>query len=736
MNLQDISNNIEICRDFPKKGIIFRDISPLMMNTEVDNFMLDCLKKQLKDVEFDVFVGLESRGFLFKNLANMMNKPFAMIRKGDKLPNSKSIEYNTEYSKDKICISQDFPKNKKVILIDDVLVTGGTFCAAAALIESFDCNVIACLSLIELVGENIKIEKINNYKQLSLLKYHIDSDSKILDPTINDYSSAVFEKYYYETSQKESLEKELSEKDKKLEMIEYIPLIPSNNDVEYVVFYHPSMKTLGENLISKSPSLYRRGGIRWDKFADGTPNITFENETYLENKKIIYFMSFLEGDIFEQMSFMKVLPRQCIKSLDIYLPYYHVGTMERVIENCENQLATADTLATILSSKITATKEGPPRLHVYDIHTLQNRFYFKDNIILIMETGIELLKKHLKPETIIVFPDDGAAKRFKIFFQEFNILVCTKKRDGDKRVIDIDFDLPKKVKRESAIIVDDLVQSGGTLDECRKALVKYGFTEISAYVTHVIFPNDSYKKFVNQTNGFHRFYHTNSNPQVSEKLNCEPFYKLNIEDSICNKPSKKILNIYVASTSEIKLEAVDKAFARFNLKYAYKIYKVNAESNVRSQPVGEEETKKGCINRLNYLKENIDDYDYLISIENGIFLDENNNAYDQAIVGIYDNTEEDDDEDLMMRRSMRVYFPNEYYHEAIKENKTVGELLYRDYGYQKDSWHHKFSKYTRSEILRDAVYEGDSVYQLDNRVHNSFISSNLIKPSGFFSVIK
>lgn len=690
MNLQTISDSIEITTDYPKQGIVFRDISSLMMNPKVDSYAIDRMIDLIKDIEFDYFAGLDARGFLFKTIADRMKKGFIMIRKGDKLPNSTSISYGTEYSQDKLCISNNFPKNKKIILLDDVLVTGGTFFAAIELIEKVQSNVVCCLSLVELVGSK-RVRDFSKYNFLSLLKYDINSKSQVLDKKLNSI--------------------------KKISEIVYRPLVPNENS-EFVVFSHPSMDSVADNLIKKS-SKYRRGGIRWDKFSDGTPNITFENEKYLKDKKIIFFMSLYDGDILEQISIMKILPRQDILSLDVYLPFFHVGTMERVNEFGPNQLATADTLSSILSSGMPQTHSGPIKLHIYDLHTLQNRFYFGNDVCVIMETGINLLKKEISKDTVIVFPDDGASKRFGGFFKDYITITCSKKRDGDKRKVVIDDILPLKNKKEKAIIIDDLVQSGGTLEECRKTLLNEGFTHISAYVTHTIFNGGDIREFK-----FDKFYHTNSNPTISNKLKYEPFHLLNIEDDIdanISEDNEDVKIIYVASQSEIKLNAVYNCFKNS------KIYGVNVDSCVSEQPIGDK-THLGAKARLENLKKYVGNkkYDYLISMENGIFMDEDK-SFDMCIILVRNEnfllyySDQDEkfhtkdyfkEQDVSKMKTMQydeciesdsVLFPKEYFEESQNTGITVGKLMNRDYGYDENSWHHHYNLYTREKLITNAI---------------------------------
>ena len=216
--------------------------------------------------------------------------------------------------------------------------------------------------------------------------------------------------------------------------------------------------------------------VIWDKFPDTQPNIRFEPLSQLEDKRIVFFMSVYDtSNLFAQLSVIKVLPRQFIKSLDIYICYYSVGTMERVDE--EGIIATAYTMANIISSCMESCKEGKPTIHIYDIHTLQNRFIGFDynKVHVKLHSGIPLLKNFIGSECIIVFPDDGAYKRFGKDFSIYKTIICSKVRDGGKRNITIKdkinfpFDETKlDLDKIEVVIVDDLVQSGGTLIECKK----------------------------------------------------------------------------------------------------------------------------------------------------------------------------------------------------------------------------------------------------------------------------
>jgi len=123
--------------DFPKPGIIFKDITPILLDAQLTRDIIDEMVKQVKSLNLDAIVGIESRGFWFGiMLANKLNIPFIPIRKKGKLPyKTVSYSYDLEYGSAEIEMHQDeIKENWNVLIHDDLLATGGTACAAAELI--------------------------------------------------------------------------------------------------------------------------------------------------------------------------------------------------------------------------------------------------------------------------------------------------------------------------------------------------------------------------------------------------------------------------------------------------------------------------------------------------------------------------------------------------------------------------------------------------------------------------
>lgn len=139
--------------DFPKPGIVFKDITPLLQHSELVELAVQEFARRLENIEFDVIAGIESRGFLFGFLlAQHMKKPFIPIRKQGKLPyHTVSESYKLEYGQATIEMHEDaFPKGTKVLLHDDLLATGGTVVAASKLIEKVGGSVAGYTFVISL----------------------------------------------------------------------------------------------------------------------------------------------------------------------------------------------------------------------------------------------------------------------------------------------------------------------------------------------------------------------------------------------------------------------------------------------------------------------------------------------------------------------------------------------------------------------------------------------------------
>ena len=170
MNLKRIISEYP---NFPKKGILFRDFSPILNDPAAMSFVVEEFSKRFHPGDIDVFAGIESRGFITASiLAQKYNKGMVMLRKAGKLPGKTvKISYTIEYGKAVLEIQKNvLKKDERVVICDDLLATGGTANAAAKLVEKMGAKVTGFTFIIELTGLNGN-KKLSNYKTVSLVQY-------------------------------------------------------------------------------------------------------------------------------------------------------------------------------------------------------------------------------------------------------------------------------------------------------------------------------------------------------------------------------------------------------------------------------------------------------------------------------------------------------------------------------------------------------------------------------------
>lgn len=159
--------------DFPEEGIIFRDVTSVLQDADGLQLAIDTMQDKIKDLDFDLVVGPESRGFIFGTpIAYNNKKPFVLIRKAGKLPRETvSVSYDLEYGKATIEMHKDSIKpGQKVLIVDDLIATGGTTEAMIKLIERLGGEVVGIVVLIELAGLKGR-EKLAKYRLDSAICY-------------------------------------------------------------------------------------------------------------------------------------------------------------------------------------------------------------------------------------------------------------------------------------------------------------------------------------------------------------------------------------------------------------------------------------------------------------------------------------------------------------------------------------------------------------------------------------
>lgn len=169
----DLKKYVALVEDYPKKGIKFRDITPLMGNGEAYKYATDRIVEFAKEQKIDLVVGPEARGFIFGcPISYALGVGFAPVRKPGKLPREViQYAYDLEYGSNTLCIHKDaIKKGQRVLIVDDLLATGGTVEATIKLVEELGGIVAGLAFLIEL--EELKgKEKLKNYPILTLMKY-------------------------------------------------------------------------------------------------------------------------------------------------------------------------------------------------------------------------------------------------------------------------------------------------------------------------------------------------------------------------------------------------------------------------------------------------------------------------------------------------------------------------------------------------------------------------------------
>ncbi|MDD5134092.1 MAG: adenine phosphoribosyltransferase [Phycisphaerae bacterium] len=169
----NLSEHIRSIPDWPKKGILFRDITPLLGNPEAFILAIDAIIEPYKNKRIDFVAAVEARGFIFGSIAAAkLNAGFVPIRKKGKLPyKTQTVSYDLEYGTDTLEIHTDgIKKDAKVLMIDDLLATGGTMAAACRLVEKTGGIVEGIAFLIELADLNGR-EKIKKHNVSAVLKY-------------------------------------------------------------------------------------------------------------------------------------------------------------------------------------------------------------------------------------------------------------------------------------------------------------------------------------------------------------------------------------------------------------------------------------------------------------------------------------------------------------------------------------------------------------------------------------
>ncbi len=171
--MKKIEEYVRSIPDFPEEGIIFRDVTSVLQDADGLKLAIDSMIALLEGIEFDVIVGTESRGFIFgAPIAYALGKSFVPARKKGKLPcETVSVSYDLEYGSAEVEMHKDaIAPGQKVVLVDDLMATGGTIEACAKMIEMLGGEVVKIVFLMELAGLNGR-DKLQKYDVASVITY-------------------------------------------------------------------------------------------------------------------------------------------------------------------------------------------------------------------------------------------------------------------------------------------------------------------------------------------------------------------------------------------------------------------------------------------------------------------------------------------------------------------------------------------------------------------------------------
>lgn len=698
-----------LVKDCPTPGTTFYSMAPLLASASLRKRVTAELKARTEGLAPTLLLALDSRGYFVGSwLADALGVPLVALHKlGSALkaaPRDTLIvqEFDLEYKKGEAIALQrgSIPAGARILLVDDVLATGGTMAAAALLVKRVqpDCTVVGNVVLLQLMGLTVMTDSAIPCISLFAVPPHMTGPMDVASASLSKATA---------------------------------PFCPHPDDKRAALMWHPSMESIARSLLKAMPNKLRESPVRWEEFPDTWPNVHFEHRSTLEGRDVIFLASFHDKAlIVEQVSLMIAVPRQVIKSMRVFIPYFGPATMERVA--VEGDLATAETLAKMCSACLPGTQGGPPILTFFDVHALCERFYFDDRATVVFESALSLIEKWIIANSAtVIFPDEGAFKRLYLRFKgKSPMLVCSKVRgEGDARKIVIGQAYPDHaygpgidIYAQPAIIIDDLVQSGSTLAECAVAIrASHSFASINAFVTHAIFPNNSHLRFVTGAGKktFDSFFVTNTNPTVTEKLAAvgAPFAVLDIapllvhilDRALPHAPfsASRLKKITLCSQSPLKTAAVTEALQATGLLGDVVVVTLKTTGTV-NQPIGHDEILACAKQRVLAFEPNASDNNtWTVAIESGIVRAHDTATWQEVTCILVCKGLAFDSGQYMKFHCMWAFGPvlDTPLHLdilktvlAAKGEITVGELLHKkDVNVSADAW------YNRQELIKEGL---------------------------------
>lgn len=405
------------------RGVEFLDLQTPLLNHSSE--LLETTFRLTNNLLFDKIVVLDARGFLLAGEFMRKKYPIVLVRKPGKLPSEElTVSYQKEYGTDQLCISKGaIGPGDRVIVVDDVIATGGTMRAAEDLVIAAGGRVVAFVAPYAIVND-----------QNELICGDIVGRCRFL------------------CTQKQAN----NPPDEKVE-----PVRNCSNMNRSVQIFPPSLRTYsGRNVIP----------VRWGRFARSS-NIWMNCTNIAGNHVYVFMDPSNAAESFDVLQLLQIMHRKDPASITVVIPFLEQATQDRVEYDQDwESLAAVDTVAKLLSQHKVLT---------FDLHAEQSRFAFHDlrydNLVSV------LWQDYIRyfPDAVPVFPDEGAAKRYgKVPGR--NSIVFRKVRRGAARIVSTD----QEIVGDRFVIIDDLVRSGGTMNEVAKYLYSHGAKIVDALFTH------------------------------------------------------------------------------------------------------------------------------------------------------------------------------------------------------------------------------------------------------------
>lgn len=671
------------------KGVLFYDWDGWIKDPVASRVGIATLADMLRPLKPELLLGVDSRGYgLAAALAGALDIGWILARKAGNTPGSPEelvrVEYGAEYGPARVVeLKREEVAGKRAIAVDDVLATGGTARALAEAIVAAGGTVAGIAVLIEIEGLGGRRD--SSWPVASLARVPAFDAEAVGPGAVPDTLP--------------------------LPLPLSLPLPPVATPALTVgtpasarpllLLGTPTTQQAVELAVAAMPGAVEAGTMHWRRFADGTANLSFRAEELAHRHVVLVGNLADAATAMEQVMLGGVLARQRPASLTLLHPFFPWGTMERVPK--EGIVATADPMARMLSHHMPFTSSGPPNLVIGDIHALATRFNFGDDIHLHLISLMNLLEAALGAHTLrhhvdIVFPDAGAASRFRAAFPDQPVVVCSKKREGAVRSIEV-IETPAGPRRPLAVIVDDMIQSGGTMVACARALRGMGYRRVIAAASHGVFPQGADLQFLpggKHGGVFDRVLVTDSLPHVAARLAPEVFTVVPLLPTLLrNTVAGDLLNLPLAPSPPEEAPSHPRLRLRIGTHNAAKLavvqdvadltgmelVGVGEASGVPPQPFGREQIMAGARAR---------------GIENGI-VEEEGAFWDVGCVALLESHPE------AVTWTERVRIPEE--HADLVRTATVagstvtfGQLLAeRLEGASADDWHlvvHGLSRYT------------------------------------------